>query len=249
MHKKSKEKVAIKIIKKEGLKVADIELVKNEIDIMKLCRHLNIVTLLDHFENSDYIFIIMELLTGGDLEDYFLKQKFRFKEAQAVSIMYQLAAGIKYLHDYGVLHRDLKPENIMIADKSEEFTVKIMDFGLSKIIGPQEKVADSFGTLAFVAPEVLVRQPYNKQIDIWSLGVILYYMLSGMLPFDDENDNEEVIAKMTVFTEVQFPHKPWSKRSNEVINLIKRCLIKNPEKRIKIEDFLNHKWIRSFNDY
>lgn len=247
VHKKTKEKVAIKIIKKESMTPTDIELVKSEIDIMKLCRHPNIVNLLDHFENSEYIFIIMEVLLGGDLEEFFHKTKFKFTETKAASVMYQLGSGIKYLHDYGVLHRDLKPENIMLSDTTEKATVKIMDFGLSKIMGPQEKVADGFGTLSFVAPEVLIRQPYNKQIDIWSLGVILYYMLSGTLPFDDENDNEEVIAKMTVFTEVQFPPKYWSKRSEDVIDLIKKCLIKNPDERIKIEDYLQHKWIKSYN--
>lgn len=247
VHIKTKEKVAIKILKKESMTLTDVELVKSEIDIMKLCRHPNIVNLLDHFENSEFIFIVMELLLGGDLETYFHKIKFKFSEAKAANIMYQLACGIKYLHDYGVLHRDLKPENIMLSDTSEQATVKIMDFGLSKIMGPDERVADGFGTLSFVAPEVLIRQPYNKQIDIWSLGVILYYMLSGTLPFDDENDNEEVIAKMTVFIEVQFPPQIWSKKSKDVIDLIKRCLEKNPEKRIQIEEYLQHRWIKTHN--
>ncbi len=247
VHKKTKEKVAIKIIKKESMNATDIELVKSEIDIMKLCRHPNIVTLLDHFENSEYIFIIMELLCGGDLEEHLHKTKFKFTEVKAASIMFQLGSGIKYLHDYGVLHRDLKPENIMLSDNTEKAMIKIMDFGLSKIMGPQERVADGFGTLSFVAPEVLIRQPYNKQIDIWSLGVILYYMLSGTLPFDDEDDNEEIIAKMTVFTEVQFPSKLWSKRTEDVIDLITKCLIKNPEERIKIDDYLHHKWIKVHN--
>jgi len=87
----------------------------------------------------------------------------------------------------------------MLSEKTEKGIIKIMDFGLSKIMGPDEKVADGFGTLSFVAPEVLIRQPYNKQIDIWSLGVMLYYILSGTLPLNDEDDNEENIAKMTLF--------------------------------------------------
>jgi Ca2+-binding EF-hand superfamily protein len=244
LHKKTKEKVAIKIIKKESMQnSADIELVKSEIDIMKLCKHPNIVRLLDHFENAEYIFIVMEFLPGGDLGDYLTKTKFSVSEDRAASIMYQISSGILYLHQYGVLHRDLKPENIMLTECSEKGVIKIMDFGLSKIMGPDERVADGFGTLSFVAPEVLIRQPYGKQIDIWSLGVILYYMLSGTLPFDDENDNEEVIAKMTVFVEVQFPSKNWSKKSSEVIDLISKCLIKDPNKRITIEEYLQHPWI------
>jgi serine/threonine protein kinase len=244
VHKKTKEKVAIKIIKKESMQnSADIELVKSEIDIMKLCRHPNIVRLLDHFENAEYIFIVMEFLQGGDLGDYLNKNKFSVSEARAASIMFQIASGIYYLHQYGVLHRDLKPENIMLTENSEKGVIKIMDFGLSKIMGPDERVADGFGTLSFVAPEVLIRQPYGKQIDIWSLGVILYYMLSGTLPFDDENDNEEVIAKMTVFVEVQFPSKSWAKKTPEVIDIISKCLIKDPNKRITIEEYLQHPWI------
>lgn len=246
IHKNTKEKVAIKIIKKESMNEQDIELVKSEIDIMKLCRHPNIVRLLDHFENADYIFIIMECLVGGDLDEYLSKMKFKISEPRAALIMYQLASGIKYLHDYGVLHRDLKPENIMLSDRTDKGIIKIMDFGLSKIMGPLERVADGFGTLSFVAPEVLIRQPYNKQIDIWSLGVILYYILSGTLPFDDENDNEEKIAKMTVFVEVEFPAKNWSKRSEDSVELIRKCLIKNPEERLKIDDYFEQKWIKNF---
>jgi protein kinase D len=135
----------------------------------------------------------------------------------------------------------------MLTESSDKGTIKIMDFGLSKIMGPEERVADGFGTLSFVAPEVLIRQPYNKMIDIWSLGVILYHILSGTLPFDDENDNEEKIAKMTVFEEVKFPSKYWKNRSNLVIDLISRCLVKDPEKRIQIDVYLQHEWIRKYN--
>lgn len=248
VHKKTKERVAIKIIKKESMtNAADVELVKSEIDIMKLCRHHNVVKLLDHFENAEYIFIVMEYLPGGDLGEYLSKIKYKVSEERAATIMFQLASGINYLHQYGILHRDLKPENILLSECSEKGVVKIMDFGLSKIMGPQERVADGFGTLSFVAPEVLIRQPYGKQIDIWSLGVILYFMLSATLPFDDENDNEEVIAKMTVFVEVQFPSKHWGKRSPEVVDLITKCLIKDPNKRITIEAFLEHPWILQYN--
>jgi hypothetical protein len=245
VYNKTNDRVAIKIIKKDSLtNTSDIELVKSEIDIMKLCRHPNVVRLLDHFENSEYIFIVMEYLKGGDLGEYFHKVGFKITEKRAASIMYQLASGIKYLHQYGILHRDLKPENIMLTESSDSGIVKVMDFGLSKIIGPQEKVADGFGSLSFVAPEVLVRQPYNKQIDIWSLGVILYYMLTGTLPFDDATDNEELIAKLIVFSEVKFPSKYWSKRSSTVVDLIAKCLIKDPAKRISVDEFINHEWIQ-----
>jgi len=244
IHKSTNEKVAIKIIKKAKMTTKDLELMKSEIDIMKLCRHPNIVRLLDHFENSDYIFIVMEVLTGGDLNSYFLKNQFNFSEKKAAYVINQIACGLKYLHQYGIVHRDLKPENIILSDKTDNFTVKIMDFGLSKIMGPMEKAADGYGTLSFVAPEVLIRQPYNKQIDIWSLGVILYYMLTGTLPFDDETDNEEIIARLTVFNELKFPSNKWKGKSRLVRELITKCLIKDPEKRISIENILEDKWVK-----
>jgi len=248
IHRKTHEKVAIKIIKKESMTKEDNELVHFEIDIMKLCRHENVVTLLDHFENDEYIFIIMEFLSGGDLGSYLHKCDFKVTEEFASHLVFQIASGLKYLHSFGILHRDLKPENIMLSSKNDKCPrIKIMDFGLSKILGPNERLADGFGTLSFVAPEVLIRQPYNKQIDIWSLGVILYYSLSGTLPFDDENDNEEVIAKMTVFEEVEFPSKIWKTKSLIVIDLIKKTLIKNPDQRITIDGFLNHEWVRKYN--
>ena len=247
LYKKTKERVAIKIIKKASAKPTDIELVRTEIDIMKLCHHPNIVRLLDHFENAEYIFIVMEYIPGGDLATYMIQHKQTMTEQHASRLIYQIALGIKYLHQYGIVHRDLKPENIMLTDASENGKVKIMDFGLSKIMGSKEKSVDGFGTLTFVAPEVLVRTPYNKEIDIWSLGVILYLMLSGVLPFDDESDNEEVIAKLTVYSEVKFPSQHWSNRSALVIDLIKRCLTKDPAQRIKIDNILEHGWIKQFN--
>ena len=246
IYKKTGEKVAIKIIKKNSAKQNDIELVRTEIDIMKLCHHPNIVRLLDHFENAEYIFIVMEYIAGGDLAEYMKKNKNNITENRASQIIYQIALGLKYLHQYGIIHRDLKPENIMLTEQNDNGMIKIMDFGLSKILGAKEKSVEGFGTLTFVAPEVLVRTPYNKEIDIWSLGVILYLMLSGTLPFDDEDDNEEVIAKLTVYSDVKFPSKLWSKRSPLVIDLIKKCLTKDPVQRIKIDEILNNSWIKQY---
>ena len=247
VHKSTHQRVAIKIIKKSQMKDNDSELVKSEIDIMKLCHHPNVVRLLDHFENAEYIFIVMEYLSGGSLKNYLNKKRFNFSEKRAAEIIFQIGLGIQYLHQYGIVHRDLKPDNIMLTENENMSQIKIMDFGLSKIMGPKEHVIDGFGTLSFVAPEVLVRTPYNKEVDIWSIGVILFYMLSGILPFDDISDNEELIAKMIVFNDCEFENNIWKKRSNDVVDLIKKCLVKNPQKRIKIDDFLNHKWFKEFH--
>ena len=245
VEKKTKERVAIKIIKKKKAKPSDIELVRTEIDIMKLCHHPNVVHLLDHFENADYIFIVMEYIRGGRLTDYMKEKKFHFSEKRAAEIIYEIALGVKYLHKYGIIHRDLKPDNIMLTESNDKGHIKIMDFGLSKILGKKEKTSDGFGTLTFVSPEVLIRKPYNKEIDIWSIGVILYLILSGDLPFDDEEDDEQKIAKSIVYNEVEFPSKKFGNKSKEVIELIKRCLTKEPKDRIKIDEIIKSDWIQS----
>ena len=247
VHKNTKKRVAIKIMKKEDMNNSDIELVKGELDIMMMCQHPNIVKLLDHFENMDFIFIVMEHLSGGDLGTYFEKRKNKISEGTLSNIMYQMASALDYLHRYGIVHRDLKPENIMLQNTSEIPIIKIMDFGLSKIMGPQEKAADGYGTLTYVAPEVLVREPYNKQIDIWSLGVMIFFGLTGTLPFDDPSDNEEKIAKMIVFQPVEFKKSQWSTKSEEVIDIIKGCLAKKPDERFDTKKFLQHSWIKKYN--
>ena len=248
VHKKTKLRVAIKTIKKENVKTKqDQELIKTEIDIMKMCRHPNIVTLLDHFENSEYIFIVMEYIPGGDLTKYVRsyiggKNNKTLPEKRTMELMRQLASGLQYLHSFGIVHRDLKPDNLMVTEKSINGELRIMDFGLSKMMHHEEKVTDGFGTLSFVAPEVLIRKNYDSKVDVWSFGVTIYYLLSGDLPFDDSSDNEEVIAKKVVYSELQFKNKIFEKISKEAKALIADCLIKEPIKRISIKDALAHPW-------
>ena len=243
IHKKTGQQVAIKILNKENIKTAeDKELVRIEIGILKLCHHPNIVRLLDHLENNDYIYIITEYIEGGTLGQYFKKKKFNFSERQATIIMNQIANGVKYLHQYGIVHRDLKPDNIMITQQNDYGVIKIMDFGLSKIVSPNERMVDGYGTLSYVAPEVLLRTPYNKEVDIWSLGVILFYMLSGRLPFRGKREQE--VAEKIVYDPLEFDEDDWETRSQRVQDLISCCLEKKKENRITIDEFLNHPWFK-----
>ena len=243
IHKKTQQQVAVKIINKDSIKtVEDKELVRIEIGILKLCHHPNVVRLLDHLENEDYIFIVMEYIEGGTLGQYFKKKNFNFSERQASSIMSQIASGVKYLHTYGIVHRDLKPDNIMITQQNDFGVIKIMDFGLSKIVSTQEKMVDGYGTLSYVAPEVLLRTPYNKEVDIWSMGVILFYMLCGHLPF--KGNKEVIIAEKIVNDDLEFDEEEWEVRSKKVRDLITSCLKKEPEERISIDDFINHPWFK-----
>ena len=189
-HKKTGKKVAVKVMSKKEMTLQDVELQRREIEILKMCQHPNIIRLLDIFENQDYIYIVMENLSGGDLFTYLEKRDFEITEARAKELSHQIATALYYLHSFGVAHRDLKPENILMVSDSEDSDLKIVDFGLSKIIGPNESSLDPFGTLSYVAPEVLLQKPYGKEVDLWSLGVITYLLLSRVLPFDDEEDKE-----------------------------------------------------------
>ena len=243
IHKKTGNKVAIKIINKSSLKTEiDKELIKSEIDIMKLCHHPNIVKLLDHFENSEYIYIVMEYISGGTLNQYIKNHYFYISESEAANIISQIGNGLKYLHNYGIVHRDLKTDNIMLTKNNETGIIKIMDFGLSKVVGPKEGLIDGYGTLNYCAPEVLMREPYNKQIDIWSLGIILFFMLVGHFPF--QGNNEDIIAKNIVYQPLKFDEQEWENKSRNVINLIEKSLEKKPSKRINIDDFLKHPWLK-----
>lgn len=130
--------------------VSDVELQKREIEILKICQHPHIIRLLDIFENQEYIYIVMESLQGGDLFTYLEKRKFTVSEKRAKVISHQIATALYYLHSYGVAHRDLKPENILMVDNANDADLKIVDFGLSKIIGPNETSLDPFGTLVII---------------------------------------------------------------------------------------------------
>ena len=190
IHRKTGKRVAIKVMKKSIMTAQDVELVNQEIEILKMSQHPNLIKMLDVFESIEHIYIVMELLEGGDMFSYLEKRKFRVTEQRASRIIHSLAAGLFYLHSYGIVHRDLKPENVLMVSKTEDSDVKIVDFGLSKMVGPAQLSTEPFGTLSYVAPEVLLKKPYGKAVDVWSLGVLAYLLMVGSLPFDHEDDRE-----------------------------------------------------------
>lgn len=245
VHKQTKEKVAIKIIKKDDLLSNRMERIKNEIDIMKICQHPNIVHLIDHFENADFIFIVMDYFQGGNLLEFNNKLKQSKTNAQYESIisdiMLQIAKGLQYLHSLGIVHRDLKPQNIMLLnDSTTDIQIKIMDFGLSKVIAQNEKLKEGMGTITYIAPEILIGSAYDFKVDVWSLGVTWFYVLSGHFPFDDNNSdiNEEMFVNNAVNQELMFFKKEWDKYKKENVKLIAKCLVKEPEKRISVDEFI-----------
>jgi serine/threonine protein kinase len=140
----------------------------------------------------------------------------------------------------------MKPENIIVSDDSGNPEIKITDFGLSKIVGPKETSKEPFGTLSYAAPEILQGLPYAKAVDIWSFGIILFLLLSGCLPFDDDDDKQT--AHNTVYKDPDLYGDHMKGVSKEAIELIKLCLEKKQDKRIKIMGILEHKWFSKFNE-
>ena len=247
INKKTGQKVAIKIMCKKDMSNQDLELMRTEIEILKICQHPNIIQLYDVFENTDYFYIIMEYCSGGDFFSYLEKRKFRLPENQACRIMHKMCAAVYYIHSYGIAHRDLKPENVLMTSDEENADIRILDFGLSKIIGPEEKCTEPYGTLSYVAPEVLLDEPYGKEVDLWSLGIITYLMLSGSLPFDHKTDEEE-IARKTVSEPPPYKGSIWTKISPEARDFIDRLLQKNPAKRMNIKEALEHEWFKKYSN-
>ena len=240
------QEVAIKIMNKKNMDSSDLELVRTEIEILKICQHPNIIRLYDVFENPDYIYIIMEYCKGGDLFGYLETRGFRIPEDRASKIMHKMCAAVYYMHSYGIAHRDLKPENVLMTSLEDDSDIRILDFGLSKIVGPYEKCDEPYGTLTYCAPEIILDEPYSKAVDLWSLGIMTYLMLSGRLPFNSEDENE--IARQVAYDDPDFTRNPiWSMISSDAKDFVKRLLTKDPFQRMKIKQALEHKFITNYD--
>ena len=244
--KKTKREVAIKIMSKKTMESSDLELAKTEIDILKICQHPNIIKIYDIFDTADNIYIVMEFCHGVDLFSYIEKTDYKLPELRACEIIHKLSMAIYYIHSYGIIHRDIKPTNILMTDESKDADIRLLDFGLSKIIGYNQKCTEPYGTLCFVAPEVLRGKPYDKSVDIWSIGIITFLLLCGYLPFYDKNNNKE-IRRQTIHDPVPFRNDIWSKLSNEAKQFVEGLLKKNPEERLTINQVLEHPWIKKFS--
>ena len=245
VHKQSGKQVAIKIINKNFLEGVDLEQIKSEIDILKIAKHPNIIKLYDVYENEKYIYIIMEYCLGGDLFSYIEKRNFKLSEERAAEIIHKLCTAVYFLHQYGIVHRDLKPENILMMDKTDNADIRLVDFGLGKMLGPGEKCNDPFGTFSYVAPEVLEEKEYDFKVDLFAIGIITYLLVAGFLPFDDENSEKE-IARQTVYEPTPFPKKIWNNISPEAKMFVDNLLSKDPDKRMNLGEVLQHKWFGKF---
>ena len=205
---------------------------------MQQVDHPNIVKYYETYDDIKYIYLCMELCTGGELFDEITKSDI-IKENDAAKYMIKLIRALYHCHSQNIIHRDIKPENIMLSQNDE---LKLIDFGLSKRQEGNKKLKTIAGTPYYMAPEVLEGQ-YDSKCDTWSLGVLLYVFMSGYLPFQGENRND-------VFYKIQngkyhFNHAEFKEVSPEVIDLIQKLLVVNPKDRLSAGDALKHKWFEA----
>jgi len=235
------ETCAVKTFKKKNLSEDDYKYLKREIDIVTKVDHPNVVHTYDVFESEDSIFIVMEYLPGGMLYDLVATEGY-LSEDQAALVMREIISGVEYLHQHGIVHRDLKPENMMCKRKLYPWNVNVCDFGLANFAEGSTMMETQVGTPYFAAPEIIKGEAYTASVDLWSCGVIMYNILSGTLPFDDDKSAEVVFRKIKQ-GDFSFPDEQWAEISDMAKDLIRKLLTVDPEKRIQGKEALHHVWL------
>jgi len=234
-------KFAVKMVEK-SLIAEDIKLLKREIDIMKQVDHVNILKLIEIYEDEENVYIVMELVDGSELFDRIVDKGY-YSEKNTVHIVKQILNAVQYLHSKGIAHRDLKPENLLCSGSGSHEIVKIADFGLSKVFTGEEELMTSCGTPGYVAPEVLMCESYDKSVDMWGIGIITYILLAGYPPFYAENDT--ALFEKIMNAEYDFDDECWDDVSDLAKDFIQHLLVKDPEERYTAEQALAHPWITS----
>ncbi|XP_010173095.1 calcium/calmodulin-dependent protein kinase type 1G [Antrostomus carolinensis] len=228
---------ALKCIKKSPLtRESNLE---NEIAVLKKIKHENIVSLEDIYESTTHFYLVMQLVSGGELFDRILERGV-YTEKDASVVIHQVLTAVKYLHENGIVHRDLKPENLLYLTPDENSKIMITDFGLSKM-EQNGIMSTACGTPGYVAPEVLAQKPYSKAVDCWSIGVITYILLCGYPPFYEETESKLFEKIKEGYYEFESPF--WDDISESAKDFIRHLLDKNPNTRFTCEEALRHPWI------
>ena len=242
LHGNVEAEVAIKSVAKDKIK-NDLYFLKRELDILMLVDHPNIIKFYESYEDDRYIHMVQELCTGGDLLDR-LSYAAPISEEVLSQLCKKILAAVHHLHSLYICHRDIKPENFLFKSKDSSAEIKLIDFGMSAKFGRNaEELNSMVGTPSYLAPEVLTAR-YGKECDVWSLGVILYYILSGHLPF--EGASLAATFHKVSQAEFDFSGHEWDEYSSDVKDLISRMLVVDPGHRITLPTALRHKWLCSY---
>ena len=231
IHKVTNQKVAIKILEKSKiLEKDDLERIIREMDIIRQLKHPNIAKVYEMCESDDFFFIMMEYCSGGELFNYIVKNQ-RLSEEETSFFFYQIINGLEYIHSKNIAHRDLKPENLLLDENN---IIKIIDFGLSNYFN-EKKLSTPCGGPCYASPEMISGKKYDGfLIDIWALGITLFAMMCGYLPFEDEYNDE--LYKKILQCNLNFP-KHLSKCAKDIM---KKILVTDPKKRINIQEIKEH---------
>jgi len=246
------KRVAIKIINKRTCSTISSmsnshEEVMNEVKILQSVSHPNIINLEDVIDTKDFLYIILELAEGGELFDKII-EKSRLNEAEAKLYFYQMASAISYLHSKNICHRDLKPENILLCSQDDKNPViKITDMGLSKLVDLGSILKTMCGTPQYIAPEIITgheKEAYSLKVDCWSLGVILYIIVSGTPPFTEDRKCGMNLRDQIIKGNYHYYPSLFDRLSKDCKDLIDRCLKVNPSERISAAEILGHPWLQ-----
>ncbi|XP_074542585.1 serine/threonine-protein kinase DCLK2 isoform X2 [Halichoeres trimaculatus] len=231
---------ALKIIDKAKCSGKE-HLIENEVAVLRRVKHPNIIMLIEEVDTSSELYLVMELVKGGDLFDA-ITSSAKYTERDATVMVYNLAAALKYLHSMKIVHRDIKPENLLVFEYPDGTkSLKLGDFGLATVVeGPLYTVC---GTPTYVAPEIISESGYGLKVDIWAAGVITYILLCGFPPFRSESNLQEDLFDQILLGQLDFPSPYWDSITDSAKELIGKMLTVNAEARYTAQDILSHPWV------
>ncbi|XP_016400143.1 serine/threonine-protein kinase D1-like isoform X1 [Sinocyclocheilus rhinocerous] len=241
-HRKTGRDVAIKIIDKLRFPTKQESQLRNEVAILQNLHHPGIVNLECMFETPERVFVVMEKLHGDMLEMILSSEKGRLPERITKFLVMQILIALRHLHFKNIVHCDLKPENVLLASADSFPQVKLCDFGFARIIGEKSFRRSVVGTPAYLAPEVLRNKGYNRSLDMWSVGVIVYVSLSGTFPFNEDEDIHDQIQNAAFM----YPPNPWKTVTPQAIDLINNLLQVKMRKRYSVDKSLSHPWLQDY---
>uniref|UniRef100_A0A8C1U952 Serine/threonine-protein kinase n=1 Tax=Cyprinus carpio TaxID=7962 RepID=A0A8C1U952_CYPCA len=244
-HRKTGRDVAIKVIDKMRFPTKQESQLRNEVAILQNLHHPGIVNLECMFETPERVFVVMEKLHGDMLEMILSSEKSKLPERITKFLVTQILVALRHLHFKNIVHCDLKPENVLLASAEPFPQVKLCDFGFARIIGEKSFRRSVVGTPAYLAPEVLRSKGYNRSLDMWSVGVIIYVSLSGTFPFNEDEDINDQIQNAAFM----YPPAPWKEISAEATDLINNLLQVKMRKRYSVDKTLSHPWLQDYQTW
>jgi calcium/calmodulin-dependent protein kinase I len=244
-HRATGRKVAIKCVLRKDLPPSDDAAIYDEVAILSSLYHPHIVPIMDFFEEKDCYFIVMELMSGGDLFDRIGKKK-SYSEADARDLVVKMLKAVAFCHRRKIAHCDMKPKNLLLMSEDNDSFIKLADFGFAARVHQPKSLTKQCGTPFFVAPEILTRKPYDQQSDMWSVGCIVFLLLSGNLPFLGRSQKE--LFRKIVAGKYEFNEEDWQNISDDAKDMVSNLLVLNPDKRLTADQALKHAWLKLSKD-